>query len=140
MSIPKPMTSDDQKPFLFLSDSDREAATSRLAVAGIPYVKKKLESSRTNWLKIIEIMKTGDFAAVLIKLTNRTLERMIDQELDDVSEDLLERVACLPHVAFVHATFFELPAPEPEPDEEGDEWFGPSGYFPPLRRQIAVRR
>lgn len=132
MPVPKCMTSDDQKPFLFLSDSDREAATSRLAVAGVPYVKKKLESSRTNWLKIIEIIKTEDFAAVLIKLTNRTLERMVDQELDHVAEELLERVSRLPHVAFVHATFFDLPAPEPESDEEADEWFGPTGYFPPL--------
>lgn len=61
------------RTFLFLSDSNSEAATSRLAVAEIPYIKKKLESGAANWASISAIIDDEDVAAVLVKLTTGTM-------------------------------------------------------------------
>lgn len=45
--------SEGAKSFLFISESDTDSAKSRLKVAGVPYVKKMLESGPSNWFKIL---------------------------------------------------------------------------------------
>lgn len=124
------------KKYLFLSDSDRESAKSRLAVAGIPYVKKRLESGPSNWSKIVAIIDDEDLIGILVKLTDSTMRLMLSKEYQSARNDLLARLSVRPHVIFVHSSFFGI-APEAvdQPVEDGeDSWFGIDlfDYYQPL--------
>ncbi|MDE8653900.1 hypothetical protein [Novosphingobium album (ex Liu et al. 2023)] len=121
------------KKFLFLSDSDSEAAKSRLAVAGIPYIKKRLESGSANWVNIIDIIDEEPLVGILVKLSNTTMERMLHPEYSEVHDELLGRIRLIPHIIFVHSSFFGLAIEQSSGvEEDEDSWFGPNGYFYPL--------
>lgn len=126
----------DTKKFLFLSDSDSDAARSRLAVAGIPYIKKRLESGSANWEKIIEIIDDEHLLGVLVKLSNTTMERLLHPEYAEVHDELLTRIKHLHHIIFVHSSFFGLALEQSTGvEEDEDSWFGPNGYFYPLEEE-----
>jgi hypothetical protein len=128
--------SSDTKKFLFLSDSDSDAARSRLAVSGIPYIKKRLESGSANWGKIIEIIDEEHLIGVLVKLSNTTMERMLHPEYAKVHDELLTRIKHIPHIVFVHSSFFGLALEQSTGIEEDDDsWFGSNGYFHPLKEE-----
>ena len=123
----------NDKKFLFLSDSDSDAARSRLAVAGIPYIKKRLESGSANWEKIVQIIDHEELIGALVKLSNTTMERMLHPEYSEVHHALLTRLAQIPHIVFVHSSFFGLSLDHSSGSEEDeDSWFGSNGYFYPL--------
>lgn len=123
----------NNKKFLFLSDSDSDAARSRLAVAGIPYIKKRLESGSANWLKIIEIIDEENLIGILVKLSNTTMERMLHPEYSEANDKLLKNIKHVPHIVFVHSSFFGLDIEQiTGTEEDEDSWFGPNGYFNPL--------
>ncbi len=125
MSIDPPV-----RPFLFLSDSNSESATSRLAVAGIPYRKKKLESGSANWESISAIIDEEDIVAVLVKLTTHTMRAMVSSGYLSAANGLLRRIAELPNIVFVHASFFDLPTTNVGSDDgDEDEWFGAASHF-----------
>jgi len=125
--------SSDIKKFLFLSDSDSDAAKSRLAVAGIPYIKKRLESGSANWEKIVDIIDEEELIGILVKLSNTTMERILHPEYSEVHAELLTRIKNTPHIIFVHSSFFGLALEQSTGvDEEEDGWFGHSGFFHPL--------
>lgn len=120
----------DAKTFLFLSDSDSDAAKSRLAVAGIPYIKKRLESGSANWDKIVTIIDETNLIGILVKLSNPTMERMLHAEYSEVHDELLTRLQAVPHIIFVHSSFFGLSLEQSTGVEDDDDtWFGSSGYF-----------
>lgn len=121
----------DQR-FLFIGESDADSAKSRLVIAKIPYVKKKLESSRANWLKIIEIAQEP-LLGVLVKLSARVMRviaRVKDQ--DYLVDELFGRISVLPHTIFIHDSFNETGPSSPPPADDEDQWFGLSDYFEPL--------
>lgn len=118
------------KKFLFISDSDSDAARSRLAVAGIPYIKKRLESGSANWQQIIGILEDESLIGVLVKLSNGSMERMLLPEYDEVHDKLLSKISALSHIVFVHSSFLGLGLEQSDSGEdEEDTWFGPNGYF-----------
>lgn len=120
--------------FLFLSDSDTESAKSRLAVSGIPYVRKRLESGASNWRKVVEIIDKEELLGVLVKLTNRTMRFLLHPSYAEVRGELLSRIKANPHIIFVHSSFFRL-APEAtgSVEDDEDEWFGDTTrLFQPL--------
>lgn len=118
------------RPFLFLSDSNSEAATSRLAVAGIPYRKKRLESGTANWDAINAIIDEENVVAVLVKLTTHTMRAIIHPGYASVADGLLRRISKLPNLVFVHASFLDLPiTTATSEDEDEDEWFSAASHF-----------
>lgn len=88
--------------FLFLSEGGSESAASKLAVAGISYVRRKLESRAENWLRICELIDDGGISAVLAKFTTRTMRLMVDESREGAAEGLLRRIGELPNIVFVH--------------------------------------
>ena len=124
------------RKFLFLSDSDRESAKSRLAVAGVPYIKKRLESGTSNWQKIIAIIDSEDPLGVLVKLTNQTMRLMLQLAYIDIRHELLSRIQARPHVIFVHSSFYGITheAPGRVGEDDEDLWFGfaENAFFYPL--------
>lgn len=130
------------RTFLFISDSAGDAATSRLAVAGIPYLKRKLESGAANWNSICGLFDEADLIAVLVKLTTRTMRLMISPDYHESAEELLRRIALLPNMVFVHTSFFETAAhadDAPILETEDDEWFGAAAHFGSLERDERTR-
>jgi len=121
------------KPFLFLSDADSETTKSRLRVSGIPYLKKRLESGPDNWMSIASLLQDEPIAGVLVKLSVKTMmQKLMLLEYEEAQEEVFRRVAALPHVVFVHSTFFGLSlagSSGADDDEDADSWFGPEGYF-----------
>lgn len=123
------------RPFLFVSESSAEAATSRLAVAGISYIRKKLESGAANWEAISDLLDEQDVAAVLVKFTTHTLRLMISRSYRNAAGGLLRRMALLPNLVFVHASFLDLPLTDLDAQEgEEDEWFGAATHFGSLEK------
>jgi len=115
-----------RKKFLFLSDSDRESAKSRLVAAGVPYIKKRLESRASNWETIVGIFETDPPLGVLVKLTNYTMGLLLAPNYAEVAAALLTKISQSSHIVFVHETFFKPDdIPEfSEEDEDEDLWFG----------------
>ncbi|HEX8655382.1 MAG TPA: hypothetical protein VF693_09195 [Allosphingosinicella sp.] len=126
--------------FLFLGDSDREGVTSKLKAAGIPYKKKLLESGVANWEKIISLFDDEDLferhelTGVIVKLTNNTFIRMVSQEYLQATQKLLRRISHIPHIVFVHESFFL----EDNANEDSDDSFYSHffGNVPPEIRTV----
>lgn len=124
------------KKFLFLSNSDSETAKSRLSVSGVPYIKKILESGPDNWKKIVDIINDENLLGVLVKLSNSTMELMLHSAYAEVCDDLLSRIRFLPHIIFVHSSFFGLQHEgNADPTDEQNSWFGLEHYFRPLEEK-----
>lgn len=125
------------KPFLLLSDVDSETTKSRLAIAGIPYVKRRLESGPDNWLSIAEYLEQEPVSGILVKLSNTSMSRLMRLEYMDAQERLFRAIARRPHVVFVHSTFFglNLSTSSGSDGDDHDFWFGPQGYFAPLESE-----
>lgn len=131
-------THSTNKKFVFISDSDRESATSRLRVSGIPYIKKRLESNPENWEKIVEILRSEPLLGILLKLSNQTLMRMTHPRYRTVCSELLTEVSRHPHIGFVHSSFFGLPL-DSRPTASGDDedpWFGIGTFHAELDNEI----
>lgn len=121
------------KPFFLISDVDTETTKSRLAIAGIPYTKRRLESGPDNWKSIAEQLEQEPVAGVLVKLSSRSMSRLMLEEYRDAQEYLFRAIAAKPHVIFVHSSFIGLNLSGSSGfDDEDDPWFGPQGYFAPL--------
>jgi hypothetical protein len=132
---------DEPKKFLFLGDSDGGGAASRLAVADIPYIKKRLESGAPNWRTIIDILESGQVLGVLVKLNTRSMERMVSPTYSEVREAMFAGIGSNPHIVFVHESFFwDAHSGQPEDDDppedpDHDDWFG-DDYFKPLSPHV----
>lgn len=99
--------SDEVTPFfLFLGESDREGAISKVKAAGWEYRKKRLESKLENWETIFEILKAPHLSGVLIKLINTTYRLMADAEYAGATKRLFSLIQHVPHIIFVHESFF----------------------------------
>ncbi|WP_420607423.1 hypothetical protein [Novosphingopyxis sp.] len=136
----------EPKHFLFIGDSDAGGAASQLAVADIPYHKKRLESRVPNWQSIIALLHGGDIVGVLVKLNTRAMERMALDEYADVREELFAGIAQHPHIVFVHESFYndaqwnasraDADSADDVKDAEHDDWFG-DDYFQPISAECA---
>lgn len=120
--------------FLFLGDSDREGATSKLQAAGWEYRKKRLESSTENWQTIFDIIKEENPIGILAKFTSQTYKVMIQPQHAAVVKTLFSLLRERSHVIFIHESVFSGKVEESTVDDaaEDDEYFHtPSGYFQP---------
>lgn len=129
----------EQKQFLFLGDSEAGGAVSQLAIADIPYIKKRLESRVLNWEAIVDILREQPLIGVLVKLNSKSMERMCLDEYAEVREHLFAGIATHPHIVFVHESFYEAAVMDSDVEdaevEEHDDWFG-SDYFKPLSEHV----
>ena len=122
--------------YLFLGATDSESATSRFRTDGVDYHKKMLQSKPENWQKIVDLLRATSLQGVLATFTGSDYELMVSPVYERVSRELLDGLAAVPHVVFVHeAVFFsdeERPSvqDDPEYDREKDE-YGTYGYMPP---------
>jgi hypothetical protein len=119
--------------FLFLGDSDREGATSKLKAAGWEYKKKRLESRLENWASIFDHLQAENLSGVLAKLNNTTYELMASPEYAAVTEQLFSTLQHLPHIIFVHESFFTGINEHTSSSDatEDDQYFWLSSYFEP---------
>lgn len=125
----------DPKPFLFLSDVDSETTKSRLKVAGVPYLKKRLESGPENWDSITALLEDVPVAGVLVKLSNKSMLRIMSHDYLESGAYLFRAIASKPHIIFVHSTLFGLHLADSSGVDDGDDndsWFSSDGYFSPL--------
>lgn len=132
----------EQKQFLFLGDSEAGGAASQLAVANIPYIKKRLESRVSNWEAIIQILRNEALIGVLIKLNAKSMEKMCTDEYADVRERLFAGISAHPHIVFVHDSFYGGTRQNESDDEtyndgDHDDWFG-DDYFKPLSDDVTA--
>lgn len=123
---------ENDKKFLFISDSDGQEAKSRLAVAGVPYIKKMLESGSENWGKIVDIIETEPLIGVLVKLTTATMTRMLQPDYIAARDAIFSSLGQKPHAVFVHSSMFGIMLEQSTGIEESDDWFGSAAYFHPL--------
>lgn len=124
--------------FLFLGESDREGATSKLKAAGWEYKKKRLESRLENWESIFEYLRAENLSGVLAKLNNATYELMARPTYAEATERLFSTLRHLPHIIFVHESFFTgVSERTPSPDAtEDDPYFWTGSYFEPPEPQV----
>jgi hypothetical protein len=122
--------------FLFLGETDSESATSRLRADGAVYYKKLLESKLANWQQILNLLRAPTLQGVLATFTGNDYERMLRPEYETVSPEVLDAIAAVPHVVFVHEEVFfsdeERPSVQGDPDDHpGHEKYAPYGFMPP---------
>ncbi|EMD9440939.1 hypothetical protein [Burkholderia cepacia] len=123
--------------FLFLGESDREGATSKLKAAGLEYKKKRLESSLENWDSIFDLLRAENLSGVLAKLNNTTYELMARAEYAEATERLFSTLEHLPHIIFVHESFFTGVSDRAPPDAtEDDLYFWTASYFEPPEPRV----
>ena len=104
--------------YLFLGATDSESATSRLRADGAIYHKKLLQSKLENWQQILNLLRAPTLQGVLATFTGSDYERMLSPEYETVGTELLDAIAAVPHVVFVHeAVFF---SDEERPSDQGD--------------------
>lgn len=122
---------DEVEPFfLFLGESDREGVTSKLKAAGSRYEKKRLDSSVSNWESIIsyfeddELFEKPALAGVLVKLTAKTLLLLVDPPYSSVADRLLACIRHVPHIIFVHESFFQHGDDHVVNDETDEFYYG----------------
>lgn len=101
--------------FLFLGESDREGAISKVKAAGWEYKKKRLESKLENWETIFEILAAQDLSGVLVKLVNTTYDLMARADYADATRRLFSLMQHVPNIVFVHESFF---SGETQPEDE----------------------
>lgn len=117
--------------FLFLGETDRDGATSKLKALGIEYRKKRLESKVENWVLISEIMESSDLIGTLGKLTNTTYELLSRPEYSEAAAKILTRMKHTSYILFAHESLMTgVPLATPQ-DEENDEYFDMASYFSP---------
>jgi hypothetical protein len=125
-------TDDLYKSFLFIGDANPESATSKLAVANINYIKKRLESKPENWVIIKEIIEEEPLFGILVKLTSKAMEKLCHEEYRSIGEDIFSKISSIPHIILVHQSFFGIqPAPHDQIEDEYGFW-NPNEYFPKL--------
>ncbi|MCW0378978.1 hypothetical protein NB697_001824 [Xanthomonas sacchari] len=117
--------------FLFLGDTDRDGATSKLKATGVEYRKKRLESKVENWVLILEIMESSDLIGTLGKLTNTTYELLSRPEYSEIVAKLLERMKHTPYILFAHESLLTGVPSTTQQSEENDEFFDMASYFSP---------
>ena len=124
--------------FLFLGGSDHEGATSKLKAAGCEYKKKFLESRLENWESIFEYLRAENLYGVLVKLINTTYELMASLEYAEATERLFSTLQHLPHIIFVHESFFTGVSDRTSlPDAtNNDPYFMTDSYFEPPEPQV----
>lgn len=125
--------------FLFLGESDREGATSKLKAAGWEYKKKRLESRLENWQTIFEYLQAENLSGVLAKLNNTTYKLMARTEYAEATKRLFSILQRVPHIIFVHESFFTGASertPSPDAPEE-DPYFWTDNYFEPPEPLVA---
>lgn len=116
------------KSILFLSTDAARSAKDRLRFSGTQYVVKYLESGVSNWNSIIDIFNDVDVGAVLVKLSNSTMLKMVSDEYREIANSLLSHIGQRNHILFMHTSFFETQnSPEEAVDEcDPHEWGGVS--------------
>jgi len=94
---------DPEKPLvLLLGGVTHEGIVSALSAAGRQYKQKYPESQVRNWHSILRYFDTFEVREVIWKLTPSTYEILARRAYEEVRECLLERIAAVPHVLFVH--------------------------------------
>ncbi len=131
--------------FLFLGDSDREGATSKLQAAGWEYRKKRLESSTENWQTIFNIIKEENPIGILAKFTSQTYKVMIQPQHAAVVKTLFSLMRDRSHVIFIHESVFsgKVEKVAIDDDAEDDKYFHTSSeYFqpPPTETREEINR
>ncbi len=104
--------------FLFIGTSDEPAVTTKLKATETDYRRKMLESRPENWQRIIEILRDPDLAGVLVKLTAKTCELLTNSDYADLTPELVQAIATVPNIVFIHeAVLSDVVAP-PDPNSE----------------------
>jgi hypothetical protein len=107
------------KTILMLGSIDHEGVCSTLTSRGLSYQKKMLHSRQNNWVKIIDLLKSGNFSVVLAKFTPTTYGYLDKADFEEVREELFRQLAAVPHVIFV---FEDLLSGTLSDEEEDDEY------------------
>jgi hypothetical protein len=154
----------EQPEVVFLGTSAPDSAVNRLKASNVRYKRKRLDSGVENWRTIVEILREPQVRCVVAKLTSQNYATLVHPEYAEVSESLLQAIAAVPHILFVHESILtgeQLPPSPPQrerfvvdgPDgpveleieDEAEEWwfFIRSSYMTPpdeaVRRQIEAR-
>jgi hypothetical protein len=88
--------------FLFIGDTDTDAAVSRLKAARVLYRKKQLQSRPENWRKIIQLLREPGLRRVIGTMNAWTYRQLCQEQYREVGLALLATLAETPHVVFVH--------------------------------------
>ncbi|WBL19134.1 hypothetical protein [Citricoccus sp. NR2] len=103
------MAAEPRDFFLFLGATDSESATTRLRASGAIYRKKMLNSRPDNWRKIVDLVVSPQNRGTLVTLTSGDYDSIHDPNYQVVAQDLLDGLAKIPHVIFVHEAVFLTP-------------------------------
>lgn len=121
--------------YLFLGATDTESATSRLRAEGAEFHRKLLRSGPENWRQIIHLVQAPALQGVLMALTSSDYGSLLQSRYKGVGSELLDAIAAVPHVVFVHeAVFFseeERPSSSAQVTDDTDAEVDPYGFMPP---------
>lgn len=98
---------DPSKPLvLLIGNQTYSEITTPLKASGKQYKRKSLYSSPENWISIAELLDTFAIQAVLVQLNAQAYFALSHEAYAAEREQLFRRVACLPHVVFVHEEIY----------------------------------
>lgn len=103
------MPADSRAFFLFLGSTDSESATTRLRASGSVYRKKMLNSLPQNWRQIVDLIHSPQNQGTLVTLTSGDYGSIQSPEYRDLAKELLDGLARIPHVIFIHEAVFLTP-------------------------------
>lgn len=112
------MAAEPQDFFLFLGATDSESATTRLRASGVIYRKKMLKSRPDNWKQIVELIVSPQNRGTLVTLTSGDYDSIQSPNYQVVAQSLLDGLAKIPHVIFIHEAVFLTPEQRKAADGE----------------------
>jgi hypothetical protein len=124
--IGKITMAEDEPIFLFIGNSDREAAVSKLKASGIRYRRKMLESRPENWDSIALLLESRHLKGVVGKLTSYVYDLIATPTYRGRAVRIFDAISRTPHAIFVHESVLtgeEYHPPEVESDEYPEEDF-----------------
>jgi hypothetical protein len=120
VEIGKITMAEDEPLFLFIGNSDREAAVSKLKASGIRYRRKMLESRPENWDSIALLLESSHLKGVVGKLTSYVYDLMTRPVYSGRAVRILNAISRTPHSIFVHESI--LTGEEYYPELESGEY------------------
>lgn len=95
----------DRELFLLIGHITHEGIVSLLETSGKQYKNKLLKSSPQNWWSIVEYYNDFKIAASILKLTTKSLMRIISPRYENVREELFKKIASTNNLVFIYEDF-----------------------------------
>lgn len=98
-----------------------ESVTTKISTSGNDYVSKLLSSSPENWRTIASLLRRSDLVGSIVKLTGKDFDRIHTARYSQVSRELFQELAKIPHLLLVHEAVALAPQLEQDSEKIADD-------------------